>query len=98
MTDPARTASGVLHASAAALLAATASISTGPYAWVPAAVADGLQVAGDLLTAEPEQVRTVLSHGLRNVLDRLPGLAAQDSRDIAKGIAGVYGAIRGWMA
>ena len=98
MTDPARTASGVLHASAAALLAATAAISTGPYAWIPTAVADGLQVAGDLLTAEPEQVRNVLAHGMRNVLDRIPNVSAQDSRDIAKGIAGVYGAIRGWMA
>lgn len=98
MTDSARAASGALHASAAALLAATSAISTGPYAWIPAAVADGLQVAGDLLTAEPERVRDVLAHGLRNVFDRLPDLSQQDSRDIAKGIAGVYGAIRGWMA
>ena len=61
-------------------------------------VADGLQVAGDLLTAEPEQVRNVLAHGMRNVLDRIPNVSAQDSRDIAKGIAGLHSAIRGWMA
>lgn len=96
--DPTHAAIAGLRASATALLTAAAVIPEGRYAWIAPAAADALELVAEVIGSEPVRVREVLSHGLRDALGRVPHLSGPDARDIAKGIAGLYSAIRGWTS